>query len=546
MTTVSTANSITTAGDKPVVSSHVERNVRAVFTHPALGILGVLTAGLISVLSGLLLSVGLADVRAGMRLGVDEASWIPTIYNMALVFMGILSVHLGTIFGHRKVLLVASAVAATAFLLAPLAATRTQLMFLLAVAGLGVGPFYPLILSYLLRALPLPLAVFGLAVYVIDVLVPTYLGNWVEGIISNYFTWRWIFWTPALVIPFVFVFVYFGIPRAKVNYGGERPNFAGFFYAAWGFAFLYGAIDQGERLDWFESGTFAGLLLAAALMLGAMAVRRLWMPNPLVRFRFLSDRNLILLGVLLLLFRLSLLTTNLLIPAFLSGVAGYRPLQTGQVVWWGLIPQVVVAPLVVILLVKLDVRLLLAAGFALAAAACLMFGRINPQWSDVDFFNPIILQAVGQPCIVVALVFSILLLVAAKGATTKPWELATTTTFFQTVRLLGGAITAAVLKHFITVQNKFHAMVVTDNLQPGDWRTAEHLRGFARQAAAAGGAPPEQAAQASGLAGAFIKQQVLTLTVADGFYFIGEAMVVCLILVAVLRAMPLASPAEGK
>ena len=281
-------------------------------------------------------------------------------------------------------------------------------------------------------------------------------------------------------------------------------------------------------------------------MLGAMAVRRLWMPNPLVRFRFLNDRNLILLGALLLLFRLSLLTTNFLIPAFLSGVADYRPLQTGQVVWWGLIPQVVVAPLVVIILVKLDVRLLLAAGFALAATACLMFGRINPRWSDVDFFNPLILQAVGQPFIVIGLVVSILLLVVAKGATDKPWELATTTTFFQTVRLLGGAITAAVLRHFITAQNKFHAVVVTDNLQKGDWRTAEHLQGFAMHAAAAGGAPPEQAAQASRLAGAFIKQQVLTLTVADGFYFIGEAMVVCLILVAVLRAMPLPSPAEGK
>jgi MFS transporter, DHA2 family, multidrug resistance protein len=546
MTAASTANSNPTVGDEPAGASYAERDVGAVFTHPALGILGVLTACLISVLSGLLLTVGLADVRAGMRLGMDEASWIPTVYNMALVFMGILSVHLGTIFGHRKVLLVASAVSATAFMLAPLAATYTQLMFLLAVAGLGVGPFYPLILSYLLRALPLPLAVFGLAVYVIDVLGPTYLGNWTEGIISNYFTWRWIFWTPALVIPFVFVFVYFGIPRAEANYGGERPNFAGFFYAAWGFAFLYGAIDQGERLDWFESGTFAGLLLAAVLMLGAMTLRRLWMPNPLVRFRFLKDRNLILLGALLLLFRLSLLTTNLLIPTFLSGVADYRPLQTGQVLWWGLIPQVVIAPLVVILLVKLDVRLLLAAGFALAAAACLMFGRINPQWSDVDFFNPIILQAVGQPFIVIALVFSILLLVVAKGAPSKPWELATVTTFFQTVRLLGGAITAAVVRHFITVQSKFHAVVVTDNLQPGDWRTVEHLQSFARQAAAGGGAPPEHAAQASRLAGAFIKQQVLTLTVADGFYFIGEAMVVCLILVAVLRSMPLASPAGGK
>lgn len=546
MMAVSTANSIPTASDEVVVSSYVERNFRVVFTHPALGVLGVLTAGWISVLSGLLLSVGLADVRAGMRLGVDEASWIPTIYNMSLIFMGILSVHLGTIFGQRKVLLVASAVSTVAFFLAPFAATISQLMFLLAVAGLGAGTFYPLILGYLLRAVPLPLAVFAIAVYVIDVLVPSYLGNWMEGIISNYFTWHCVFWTPALVIPFVFVFVYFGIPRAQVDYGGERPNFAGFFYAAWGFAFLYGAIDQGERLDWFESGTFAGLLLAALAMLVAMVFRRFWMPNPLVRFRFLNDRNLILLGALLLLFRFSLLTTNLLVPTFLSGVADYRPVQTGQVVWWGLIPQVVIAPLVVILLVKLDVRFLLAAGFALAAAACLMFGRINPQWSDVDFFNPIILQAVGQPSIVIGLVGSIILVLVPKGALNKPWELATVVTFFQTVRLLGGAVTAAVLKHFITVQNKFHATVVTENLQPGDWRTAEHFQSLAKQAAAGGGAPPEQAAQASRLAGAFIKEQVLTLTVADGFYFIGWAMIACLILVAVLRAMPLALPAAGK
>lgn len=530
------------ADDERPVPAYVERGVRAVFTHPALGILGILTAGFISVLSGLLLSVGLADVRAGMRLGVDEASWIPTVYNMALIFMGILSVHLGTIFGARRVLLAASAVSAIAFFLAPFAATYPQLLFLVAVAGLGVGPFYPLILGYLLRAVPLPLAVFALAVYVMDALIPTYLGNWIVGIISNYFTWRWIFWTPALVIPFVFIFVYFGIPRAEVNLGDERPNFAGFFYAAWGFAFLYGAIDQGERLDWFESGTFTGLFLAAMLMFGALVLRRLRMPNPLVRFRFLNDRNLILLGALLLLFRFSLLTTNLLIPTFLSGIAGYRPLQTGQVLWWGLLPQVLIAPLVVILLAKVDARLLLAAGFVLAAAACLMFGQINPQWSDVDFFNPLILQTVGQPLIVIGLVGSILILMVAKGAPNKPWDLATVTTFFQTVRILGGAITVAVLRHFITIQNKFHAIIVTDNVQQGDWRTAEYFQSFAQEIAV-GGSPPDQV-QISNLAGVAIKQQVLTLTIADGFYFIGEAMVFCLILVVLLRYMPLASPAD--
>lgn len=539
MTAISSDDSIAIPDQERAVSTYVEKSFQALFIHPALGVLGILTAGLISVLSGLLLAIGLADIRGGTRLSVDEASWLPTIYNMALMFMGILSVHLGTIFGQRKVLLISSAVASTAFLLAPFATTYPQLIFLLALAGIGVGPFYPLILGFLLRAVPLPFAIFTLAIYVIDVLVPTYLGNWLEGIIANYFTWQWIFWTPALIIPFVFVFVYFGIPRANANYDGERPNFAGFFYAACGFTLLYGAIDQGERLDWFESGTFTGLFLAAMLVFVAMIIRRLWMPNPLVRFQFLNDRNLILLGILLLLFRFSLLTTNLLVPAFLSGIADYRPLQTGNVVWWGLIPQIVIAPLVVVMLAKVDVRLLLAAGFALAAVACLMFGRINTQWSDVDFFNPIILQTVGQPFIVVGLVGSILLILVAKGVPNKPWDLATVTTFFQTIRILGGAITAGTVKHLITVQSKFHAMVATDNLQPGDWLTAEYFQNLAR---ATGGAPDH----ISKLAGEAIKEQVLTLTIVDGFYFIGEVMIFCLILIALLRSMPLVSPSENK
>jgi DHA2 family multidrug resistance protein len=543
MTPVGTA-SISIASSAAVDPIDAGQTVWAAFPHPAFGILGVVTAGAISVLSGQLISVGLADVRAGMRLGVDEASWIPTVYNVALVFMGILSVHLGAIFGHRKVLLIASSVSASAFFLVPFAPNSSLFIFLLVIAGLGVGTFYPLILGFLLRALPLPLAIFGLAIYVIDVLVPSYLGNWSVGIISNYFTWRWIFWTLSLVIPVVFLFVYFGMPRMKANYGNEKPNFTGFFYAACGFAFLYGAVDQGERLDWFESGTFTGLLLASLVLLGAMIVRRLWMPNPLLRLSFLRDRNLILLAVLLLFFRFSILTTNLLIPTFLSGVADYRPLQTGQVLWWGLVALLVVAPVVVILLAKIDLRLLLAAGFTLTASACLTFGRINSEWSNVDFFNPLILQAVAQPFIVVSVVGSSVLLVLAKGALNKQWEVATLATYFQTVRLLGGVIASAVLRHFITVQSKFHTMVVTNHLQAGDWRTTEHLQRFNKQAVSGGGSLEEQAAQTTRLASAFVKKQVLTLTVADGFYLVGEAMIVCLILVALLRYMPLALPAK--
>src|SRR5215510_5146693 len=77
----------------------------AVKPNPYLGTLGVFLGAGITTLFGRLLSVGLPDLRGALSLGVDEASWIPTAYNMALMFMGPFSVYLGGLLGVRRVLL---------------------------------------------------------------------------------------------------------------------------------------------------------------------------------------------------------------------------------------------------------------------------------------------------------------------------------------------------------------------------------------------------------------------------------------------------------
>src|SRR5262245_14474925 len=144
--------------------------------------MGILVGGSISVLSGQLLTNGMADLRAGNLLTIDEAAWIPTAYNMAMVFIGILSVYLRTIFGPRKVLLIACILSTLAFVLTGFAHNPILIISLLVIAGLGVGTFYPLILSTLLRLLPFPIALCAFAVYVIDVLVPSYLGPLTQGV----------------------------------------------------------------------------------------------------------------------------------------------------------------------------------------------------------------------------------------------------------------------------------------------------------------------------------------------------------------------------
>src|SRR5262245_65426954 len=72
---------------------------------PYVGSAGVFLGAGVATLNGRLISVGLPDLRGALGLGVDQASWIPTAYNMALMFIGPFSVYLGGLLGPRRVLL---------------------------------------------------------------------------------------------------------------------------------------------------------------------------------------------------------------------------------------------------------------------------------------------------------------------------------------------------------------------------------------------------------------------------------------------------------
>src|SRR5260370_21222263 len=63
-----------------------------VTTHPLLGVAGVLLGALIATRTGRLMSVGLADIRGALHLGVDEGSWINTAFNASTIFIGPFSV----------------------------------------------------------------------------------------------------------------------------------------------------------------------------------------------------------------------------------------------------------------------------------------------------------------------------------------------------------------------------------------------------------------------------------------------------------------------
>ena len=275
-------------------------------------------AGIVT-LTGRLITLGTSDLKGSLGIGFDDGAWIGSAFNIALMFIGPFTVYLGGLLGARRVLMIAASMFTLVCVFLPLVHSYGLLMATLALAGLTSGTFYPLTLTFALRNIPLRFLPFTLALYATFVDAAVNIAPSLYGLVREPLGFQWMFWIPAVLTPVMILCIYVGIPAASAaQRKGPAPSFAGFLYASAGFALLFAALDQGQRLDWWRSGLFNGLIAGAAIFLLCSLVRRLRMPNPLVDLPYLRQWNTQVLGFLLMLFRFCLLATIILIPQSLA------------------------------------------------------------------------------------------------------------------------------------------------------------------------------------------------------------------------------------
>jgi len=507
---------------------------------PLLGILGVVMGAAIVTLMGRMLTLGLADLKGSIGISFDEGAWIGSAFNIALMFIGPFTVYFGALLGPRRVLLGAAALFTLICLGVPFVHSYSLLITGLVLAGLTSGTFYPLTLTFALRNIPPRYLVFTLALYATFVDQAVNFAPTMYGWYRDHFSFEWMFWNSALLTPFMMFCIYFGIPKtAPPKRSGPAPSFTGFLYASAGFALLFAALDQGQRLDWWRSGLFNGMFFAGAGFLIAALVRRLRMPNPLVDLPYLRQWNTVLLGIGLMLFRFCLLATIILIPQSLS-IHGFEASQYASALFWTAAPQLVVAIIAALLLLYgLDSRLLLAAGFACMAAASLLNAQYTLAWSAADYYRSELLMGVGQSFAFVGLVSTIVLQAVFTGGLSKPQDALTFSAFFHIVRLLGGQIGVAVMVRYIAVREQLHSNLLGLHVQQGNWLDDAALRQMAAGLYAKSSGLPAATARAAGLIAGRVRLQAYALTFIDGFRLVAWACVIALVLIAMMRKSPM-------
>jgi MFS transporter, DHA2 family, multidrug resistance protein len=271
------------------------------------------------------------------------------------------------------------------------------------------------------------------------------------------------------------------------------------------------------------------LSIVSAIALTLFVILELRRDDPLIRFRLLGRRNFGFgtLGNFLLGF--ALYGSAYLLPQYLAVSQGFDAQQSGEVMAWTGVPQLLVIPFVPLLMRKFDSRLLVGFGLMVFAASCFMNLHMDLDYAAPQLLVPDITRAVGQ-----ALVMTPLSAIAMVGITQS--EAGSASGLFNMLRNLGGAIGTAAIETFFTKREQYHSFIINNQVSLLQPATRSRLDSLQQYFMSHGVPDPAGAMHRAIIAvGESVRDQATVMGYSDCFALIGAILVGAVLSVAMLR-----------
>jgi MFS transporter, DHA2 family, multidrug resistance protein len=497
---------------------------------PWLGLLAVLMGTFISTLNGRLSTFGLADIRGAVGAGFDEGAWITTAQTTAQMFVALAAIWMGAAYGPRRVLIGASIAFAVISLLTPYSPTLPVLLTMQFFGGLASGFFIPLTLSFILLNTPPKYWAYGIALYALNLELSLNISASLEGWYVEHHSWKWIFWQNVPLALIMSLCLRRGMAVKPITTRPPSDVFA-LLAGGSGLALIYAALDQGNRLDWLNSGLVWGLMSAGVLLLAAFLIHEARTPQPLLNLKVLFGKPMPSQFLLIAFLRLTILSTAYLIPLYLGSVRGFRALEVGDTLIWIAAPQLIICPLAALMLRRSDPRLVASIGFIFISVGCLMVAyNLTPIWGSEQFLPSQLLQAAGQSFALSGVIFFGVLHL-------RPQDALTFGAMLQTARLMGGEIGTAFVTTLTRVRGQVASNLLGQRVQFGDPQVIQRVRVYGAVTTKVVD-PVGAAARGDLVLGNVVRAAATTQAVIDGFVAVGLLTAVTLLILAIRNAAP--------
>ncbi len=393
-------------------------------------------ANFVVVLDVTIANVSVPHIAGGLAISPSQGTWVITSYSVAdaisVPLTGWLASRFGTVRWFTYSLI---GFALFSFLCGTSRSLEILVTFRI-LQGLSGGPLMPLTQSLLLRVFPKRMAAAAMALWAMTTVCAPIAGPILGGLISDNWTWPWIFFINLPIVGFCLFTVTrmvtpFETPRRKA--GIDVVGLV--LLVVWVGAFQL-MLDTGRENDWFSSPFVVAMAVIAAIGLPAFIIWELGETNPIVDIRIFRHRGFAAGTMAVALGFGAFFASVVLTPLWLQQIVGYTATEAGYATAFVGVFAVIMSPVAARLSGKVDLRITVCFGILWLGFMSLL----RAGWStDSDFWQiamPQLLQGLGMP-------FFFIGLTAIALASVKPEETTSAAGIMSFVRTLCGAVGTA-------------------------------------------------------------------------------------------------------
>src|SRR5690606_6126242 len=160
--------------------------------------------------------------------------------------------------------------------------------------GSAAGASIPLLMMAALKYLPASIRLHGLALYALTATLAPNLSTWLAGHWTDgWLDWRWVYWQAVPLAAIGGLLSAWGLPREPIQADRFRQaNWPGMTCGVAALGLIAVALDQGSRLDWFQSKLIGAALLGGIALLIVYLQTEWYHASPFIKLRILRRRNL--------------------------------------------------------------------------------------------------------------------------------------------------------------------------------------------------------------------------------------------------------------
>jgi EmrB/QacA subfamily drug resistance transporter len=412
------------------------------------------------ILDATIVNVALPSIQKDLDLSEGNLQWIINAYTLVFGGFLLLGGRAGDLLGRKRIFLIGLVIFTGASLLDGLASSEGMLIGARALQGLGAALISPAALSIISTTFAEGAErAKALGVWAAIAIGGSAVGLILGGVLTQYFSWPWIFFVNVPVGIVAFILSLRLIPESRDAHAHQSYDIAGAVTVTGGLMTLVYAIVGAQSSGWGSSKTI-GLFGLAAVLLTAFVLIELRAKAPLVRLSIFRIRSLLTANVSMFLAASALFSMFFFNTLYLQHVLDYGPLEAGLAFLPFTAGIMVSAGLASRFAPRVGVRPVAAVGMLLTAVGLLLLTQLPVDGSYLaDVFPAIVLSSLGMGA-----VFMPLTLIATTGLEDDDQGLASG--LFNTSQQIGGALGLAILSTLATGKtasaggSATHALVV--------------------------------------------------------------------------------------